>query len=193
MIITLHTFKPAGLSKCAGIAILVIFSLFIIVAIAIPSKSAFSQDNKVQDDKAAIAEPEKAVGRYIGDYMLVNQAGKSFRLKEFFTGKPLVMSFIYTSCGHICPTITMNLKKAIKEAGMDFGAKFNAITIGFDVENDTPKRMKEYGSNFTDDFKGWIFAAGKKDTIDRLAKDVGFYYKKADGGFDHLNLVNLEF
>lgn len=143
-----------------------------------------------QDDVVAVKEAEKAIGRQIKDYILIDQDGNHFKLKEML-GKPLVISFIYTSCGHICPTITMNLKKAIMEAGKDFGVKFNAITVGFDVENDTPQRMKEYGSNFTDDFKNWKFATSDKETIDRLAKDIGFYYRKIDGGFDHLNLVTI--
>lgn len=143
-----------------------------------------------QDENAAIRESEKAIGRRIGDYTLIDQDGKNFRLKEM-PGKPLVISFIYTSCGHICPTITMNLRKAIKEAGKDFGEKFNAITIGFDVEHDTSQRMKEYGGNFTDDFKNWRFATSDRETIERLAKDIGFYYKKTDEGFDHLNLVTI--
>lgn len=150
------------------------------------SSEAFSY----QDERQALTKADKAVGGYIGDYTLIDQNGKAFKLKEF-AGKPLIISFIYTSCSHICPTITMNLKKAIKESGNDFGAKFNAITIGFDVKNDTPKKMKEYGSNFTNDFKHWRFATTNKETIDKLANGIGFYYRKADGGFDHLNLVTV--
>lgn len=131
-----------------------------------------------------------AVGRYIGDYALIDQDGKSFRLREF-VGKPFVISLIYTNCGHICPTMTMNLKNAIKDADKDFGVKFNAITIGFDVENDTPQRMKEYGSNFTNDFKNWRFVASDRDTIEKITKDLGFYYKKTNRGFDHLKVVTI--
>lgn len=144
-----------------------------------------------QEEQGAFNLSNNAIGREIGNYTLTDQDGKRFNLKEFAAGKPFIISLIYTSCGHICPAITMNLGNAIKEAGRDFGVKFNAITMGFDGENDTPQRMKEYGGNFTDNFKSWKFVAADKDTIDKLTKDLGFYYRKADGGFDHLNVVTI--
>lgn len=153
------------------------------------SLSHASLSDKEQQEALAVAD--NAVGKEIGNYTLIDQDGKRFELKEFAGGKPLVISLIYTSCGHICPTITMNLGNAVKEAGKDFGSKFNAITIGFDAESDTPRRMKEYGGNFTDNFKNWKFATADKDTIDKLTKDLGFYYKKIDNGFDHLNVVTI--
>ena len=163
--------------------------MFSCLVLALFSQSHASLSS--QEEQAAFNLSNNAIGKEIGDYMLTDQNGKSFKLKEFAGGKPIVISLIYTSCGHICPTITTNLKNAVKEAGKDFGVKFNAITIGFDIENDTYKRMKEYGRNFTESFKSWRFAAADKDTIDKLAKDLGFSYKKTTGGFDHLNIVTI--
>ena len=163
--------------------------LFCLLLTAYCSQSHASLSS--QEEQVAFNLSNSAIGKEIGDYTLIDQDGKSFKLKEFAGGKPIVISLIYTSCGHICPTITTNLKNAVKEAGKDFGVKFNAITIGFDIENDTYKRVKEYGRNFTESFKSWKFAVADKDTIDKLAKDLGFYYKKTTGGFDHLNIVTI--
>lgn len=167
----------------------VFFSFALILTLALTSSSHASLSS--QEEQAAFNLSNNAIGKAIGDYSLIDQDGKRFKLKEFASGKPFVISLIYTSCGHICPAITMNLKNAVKEAGKDFGAKFNAITIGFDVENDTSQRMKEYGGNFTDNFKHWKFAVADKETIEKLTKALGFYYKKTDGGFDHLNVVTI--
>lgn len=166
-----------------NIATLTVFFICILILFS-------SEALSYQGEKESLKMADRAVGRHIGEHTLIDQGGNNFSLKEFI-GKPLVISFIYTSCGHICPTITMNLKNAVREAGKDFGVKFNAITIGFDVENDTPQRMRQYGSNFTNDFKNWRFATANKEAIDRLANDIGFYYRKVDGGFDHLNLVTV--
>ena len=167
------------------IFIIVVFNL----SVFSPAAASLSPQEILNQQDALIAA-NKAIGEDIGNHTLIDQDGNSFNIKEFI-GKPFVISLIYTSCGHICPTITMNLGNAVKEAGKNFGSKFNVITIGFDIENDTPKRMKEYGRNFTDDFKNWRFATADKDTIEKLARGLGFYYKKTQGGFDHLNVVTV--
>lgn len=169
-----------------------IFRIVLIISCLV--LALFSQSHaslSSQEEQEAFNLSNNAVGREIGDYTLIDQDGESFKLKEFAGGRPIVISLIYTSCGHICPTITMSLKNAIKAAGKDLTTKINAITMGFDVENDTPKRMKEYGSNFTDNFKNWKFATADKDSIEKMAKDLGFYYEKIQGGFDHLNVVTI--
>ncbi|MDP2688745.1 MAG: SCO family protein, partial [Deltaproteobacteria bacterium] len=108
----------------------------------------------------------------------------------FNDGKPLVVSFIYTSCPVVCPAITAEFKKAVDEARSKFGDRFSVLSIGFDAENDTPEKLREYGSRFTDDFKRFRFAGGDRETIERMARSFGFFYrKKADGSFDHIDMV----
>lgn len=138
----------------------------------------------------ALLFANNAIGNDIGNYTLIDQNGKRFKLRELI-GKPFIVNFIYTGCGHICPTLTMSVGKAIKDSGKDFGTKYQAITIGFDFENDTPQRMNEYGRSFTNDFKNWRFATSDRDTISRMAEDFGFFYKKIRGGYDHLNAVTI--
>ncbi len=162
---------------------LIFFLLFL------PS-GAFSSLQEVTAKQDAFKLANIAIGKKIGDYKLIDQDGKSFSLKKF-SGKPIIINFIYTSCGHICPTITMSLGKAIKEAGKDFGTTFNAVTIGFDIDNDTPHRMNEYGRSFTDDFRNWKFVTADKETMRKITDDFGFFYKKIPGGFDHLNAVTI--
>ncbi len=141
-------------------------------------------------EDAAINQTTNAIGREIGNYTLTDQDGKKFSIREF-QGKPYVLSLIYTTCGHECPTIIMHLQEAFKMAGGDFGAKFNALTIGFNPEKDTPEQLKKYGEGFTNDFSKWRFAAADKKTIEGLARDLGFYYNKVDEGFDHINMVTI--
>ncbi|OGP30553.1 MAG: hypothetical protein A2067_06740 [Deltaproteobacteria bacterium GWB2_42_7] len=164
--------------------------LFVVISLAFFYSNSLASVSE-QEASKALKLSNDAIGKEVGDYTLIDQDGKNFSLREFAVGKPLVISFIYTSCGHICPTITANLGNAIQEADKDFGDKFSVITIGFDVENDTPQRMKEYGANFTADVKNWRFVTADRETIERLTNNLGFYYKKIEGGFDHLNFLTI--
>lgn len=165
-----------------------LFFVSILLLFSFANISLSSQGSMNQQE--ALLHANNAIGNDIGNYTLIDHNGKRFNLRELI-GKPFIVNFIYTSCGNICPTLTMNVGKAIKDSGNDFGVKFQAITIGFDVENDTPQRMNEYGRSFTNDFKNWRFATSDKDTIRRMAEDFGFFYKKIRGGYNHLNAVTI--
>ena len=132
-----------------------------------------------------------AVGGRIGDYLLIDQDGKTFHLRELLK-RPLVVSFIYTQCSHTCSYITASLANAFKEAGETFGEVFTALTIGFDVQNDTVEAMRAYGESFTDDFTRWRFATAPEDVIKAITEEMGFWYRKrADGTFEHLNMITI--
>jgi len=139
---------------------------------------------------SAAKEAEAAVGARMGEYTLIDQDGAAFNLKEL-KGRPFALAFFYTGCGETCPLILTSLKAALAKASPDFGEKFTALAVGIDVGNDTPARLKSAGSKVTGDFKKWRFATGDKATIERLAKETGFYYKKTGAGFDHINLVTI--
>ncbi len=164
----------------------VIFMLSALI-VAINTTPCLALSSQETDNAIKIADG--AVGKYVGDYTLIDQDGKSFSLREL-AGKPFLISFIYTKCSLICPTITTQLKAAFTEAGGSFGSKFQALTISFDTVNDTSASIKLYGSSFTDNFKKWRFAVASKQTIEALAKDVGFYYL-TEGKLDHMNLVTV--
>ena len=155
------------------------------ISFSVPSPSYFAE----WDVKDTFGRAEGAIGNRIGDYTLTDQDGNGFQLKGLLD-KPLVISFIYATCDYACPLITTHLRDAVREAGGDFGEKFRIITISF-APDDTPDRMRSFGSNFIDGFENWKFATGDEETISMLARDVGLSYTKADKGFQHLNFFTV--
>ncbi|MBI5810095.1 MAG: SCO family protein [Deltaproteobacteria bacterium] len=134
---------------------------------------------------------EAAIGKGLSGHILVDRHGKSFNLSGLF-GKPLVVSYVYTSCGHVCPTMMANLKAAFEKAGKAFGGGFTSLTIGFDVKNDTPKALDAYASHFAEGLEAWRFATAGQKTMDALTKELGFYFREAPGkAFDHINMVTV--
>ncbi len=143
------------------------------------------------DASDPIATANAAIGRNIPDYTLIDQDNKGFSLKAL-KGRPVVISYIYTSCPHVCSNITGRLKQAFAIAKLKSGRDFTALSIGFDPEHDTPEVLKSFGSRFTNDFKAWRFATADQKTIQAVTKELGFYYEKLpDGDFDHINLTTV--
>ena len=143
------------------------------------------------DEKAALALSQAAMGQTVGDYDFLDGSGKQITL-ESMRGKPLLISLIYTSCYHICPTITSNLAKNVDIAREALGDdSFSVLTIGFDTPNDTPDRMRLFAKQRNIDIDDWHFVSVSAATMKDLANDVGFSYFSTAKGFDHMIQATL--
>lgn len=138
------------------------------------------------DRTQALAISQGALGRHLGDHELLASDGRPVALGQF-AGKPLVISMIFTSCAHICPATTQNLREGVAEARRNFGRdSFSVVTIGFDAPRDTMEAMREFARRQGIDEPNWYFLAADQPTIDAIAQDLGFIYFPSGGGFDHL-------
>lgn len=138
------------------------------------------------DRKDALAVSQDALGNQVDDLRLERTDGSSVQLSDY-RGKPLVVSFIFTSCFHICPTTTKHLDSVVKKAKDALGEdSFNVVTIGFDVMNDSPPRMKQFKKDQRVNHDNWHFLSGDKETIETLTEQMGFIYYRSPNGFDHL-------
>lgn len=141
--------------------------------------------------RKSVETARAAEGKLITDYELTDQDGKKFKLSDY-KGKPLLVSFIYTTCPDICNSLVATLVPAIEEIKKGLGDNFNALVVGFDAEYDTPEMMKEFGLHHETDFGAVRFGSGDEETIVRMVNDFGFYYKELeDGGFKHIGLVSV--
>jgi len=146
---------------------------------AAPGVAEFSREE-------ALAFSQAAIGETLAGVALVAPDGQQVAVEDF-RGKPLVISMIFTSCHHICPSTTQYLQEVVKKArGALDEDSFQVVTVGFDVANDNPERMAQFGrSNGVND-PGWQFLAGDELAIDSLVSQLGFIYLPSSRGFDHL-------
>jgi protein SCO1/2 len=143
------------------------------------------------DRDDALKLSQAAIGRALDSHVLRDVDGQSFDL-DSLRGKPLVVSMIYTSCHHVCPTITKNLATAVDIAREALGEDaFDVITVGFDWAVDTPDRMRLYAAERRIDVDGWHFLAGDAESIDALSEDLGFQFFPSPKGFDHLTQTTI--
>ena len=143
------------------------------------------------DESVALELSQAAIGRHVGDYTFLDGRGQEIALSTL-RGKPVVISLIYTSCYHICPTVTTNLAKVVKIARAALGDdSFSVLTIGFDTPVDTPDKMRQFAKKRGIDINNWHFVSADADKMQRLASDVGFSYFSTPKGFDHMIQATL--
>ena len=159
---------------------------FLCLFIAGMANAAAPESGANYDEKEALALSQAAIGRGVGDYTFLDGNGKQVTL-ESLRGKPVVISLIYTSCYHVCPTVTTNLAKVVNIAQHALGDdSFSVLTIGFDTQVDTPDRMRVFAAQRNLDISNWHFVSADAETMQQLTNDVGFSYFSSPKGFDHM-------
>lgn len=179
-------------SKIARVLLITVLSSALFVTL-LPVTSRSSQPDPFGPEPkplTPLTPPEEFIGATLGDHGFTDQDGNSFTLKEL-SGKPFIISFIYTECQHTCPLITSRLVSALEKAPKELAGGFHVLTIGIDTENDTPSSMRQYGLRFTEDFEQWRFLSADAPTIERITGELGFFYEKTEYGFAHANMVTV--
>ena len=79
---------------------------------------------------------------------LVREDGKTVSLiDELNDGRPVILTFIYTTCTSICPMISQTLSELQSGLGSDRD-KVHMVSISIDPEQDTPARLREYAKKY---------------------------------------------
>ncbi|WP_287464151.1 SCO family protein [Accumulibacter sp.] len=143
------------------------------------------------DEKAAFAVSQAAIGKEVGDFVLLDRQGRPVELSRY-RGKPLVVTFIYTACFQVCPTITRNLQKAVDTTVSVMGAdRFNVISIGFNQPFDSPAALADFSRQYGIRLPNWEFLSPAPAVVGDLTANFGFSYVATPAGFDHINQVTL--
>jgi protein SCO1/2 len=84
----------------------------------------------------------------VPDVELVRDDGKTVRLtKELEDGRPVVLSFIFTSCTTVCPVISATLAQLQRKLG-PARSQVHLVSISIDPELDSAERLRKYASKF---------------------------------------------
>lgn len=100
----------------------------------------------------------------VPDFSLVDQDGNTFHSTDL-KGKPYVISFFFTSCQTICPTIMGSMQKLqahLTEQKLDV----HLVSITVDPVTDTPERLKETGTRYQVDSTRWHLLTGTEAAVE---------------------------
>lgn len=101
------------------------------------------------------------------DGAIIDSAGKGLNLRELTHGRITVLSFIYTRCAapKACPYATGVLYDLHALSAQDNGLAKNMrlVSLSFDPDYDTPKRLATYSEGMRDEKSGceWQFVTSK--------------------------------
>ena len=125
---------------------------------------------------AAAATPlsQRGGAAYFTNAELRAHDGRTVRFyDDLVKGKIVLINFMYTACGDICPGMTQNLADVQKLLGDRVGRDIFMYSFTLQPEQDTPERLKAYADIF-DVKPGWLFLTGVPADIELLRRRLGF-------------------
>ena len=111
-----------------------------------------------------------------------DDTGATVKLGDYFGRKPLILNLVYYNCTMLCGEALAGLASAMRLVKFDVGNQFDVITVSFDPR-ETPEmaaaKKKDYVGRYgrPNAAAGWHFLTGQPDSINALAKAVGFQYQ----------------
>jgi protein SCO1/2 len=134
-----------------------------VAPLALPSRS-----------EAARPLSQRGGAAYFTNAELRTHDGRTMRFyDDLVRGKIVLINFMYTDCGDICPGMTQNLADLQKLLGDRVGRDIFMYSISMQPEQDTPERLKAYAETF-DVKPGWLFLTGAPADVDLLRRRLGF-------------------
>jgi len=105
---------------------------------------------------------------------LEDSKGRTYPFSEF-KGKYVFITFLYTSCGTVCPQLEANMAQVYKKIPKKFiGEDIVFLSISFDPARDDPATLEKYRKAFHSDGETWRMARiTDKAELDSLLKSFG--------------------
>lgn len=124
----------------------------------------------------------------------VDENGKNVVLKNYFNGKlPVVLLLVYYECPHLCTFVLNEFLNTLNQSDYEPGKHFQVVTVSID-EREGSELAKQKKESYLATYKkrgpgddSWHFLTGTKESIDKIASEVGFGFKydKRQDDFAH--------
>ena len=114
-------------------------------------------------------------GKRAADFTLLTQDAKPFTLSKDGAGRPLLVTFIFTSCPGACPFVVEECLEASRKAGKGRPARERplVLAVSFDPEADTPAKLKQHMRESHLSAREVVFLTGGKAVVEKVVQDWG--------------------
>lgn len=107
------------------------------------------------------------------DFTLTDQTGAAVSLSDF-RGKPVALSFIFTTCPDICPLIASQMRAAYDLLPDDRRDKVVFLGVTVDPDRDTPEALQAFAARFElDAVPGWHGLSGARPELEAVWRSYG--------------------
>ena len=124
--------------------------------------------------------------RTLGDCSLIDETGRTVTRADF-TGKILIVSFLFTSCSLTCPEVSKRMAEIQRLTAGEADVRLVSLTV--DPRSDTPPVLAKWGARFGADTNRWFLLTGTKAVLHGLiarsflAQDNGDPFNSMPGNF----------
>ncbi|MGH9764780.1 MAG: SCO family protein, partial [Blastocatellia bacterium] len=115
------------------------------------------------------------------DLTFRDEHGQPVQLRQYFTGKPVILTLVYYDCPMLCTQILNGLTRSINVLSYDVGRDFDIITVSFNPKETSTlaaakKEMYLKSYRRPEAVDGWHFLTGDEQNIKALTEAAGFKY-----------------
>jgi len=117
----------------------------------------------------------------------IQDSNAEFSSLSDYKGKYMIATFVYTSCGDVCPVVEMNLKEIYSSLPNHLlEDKIQLLSISFDPKRDTPGHLEHYRELFQADGDAWkMVRIPNQQELDALLEQTGVIVIPTEQGFEH--------
>ena len=156
----MSTYEVTHRARCRTVLAV---GLALAAALAAPAPVAHAADS-VRDEARPLVVP---------DLPVLDQDGRALHFqRDLVKDRVVVVNFIFTTCGTICPALGAIFGKLQDELGEQLGRDVHLISVSIDPVTDTPERLKAWAAKFGAR-PGWTLVTGAKADLDQLARTLG--------------------
>lgn len=118
-------------------------------------------------------------------FQLVDQFDRDVQFPDEYSGKVMLVGYVYTHCPDICPIITYNMRDVQRE--LSGNEDFMLVSVSFDPDRDTPEILNQYANNYRLDQDNWRLLTGAKPNVDNLLEKLEIRTVKTPTRFEENN------
>jgi protein SCO1/2 len=115
------------------------------------------------------------------DLLFRDESGRTVRLGDYFTTKPVVLVPAYFRCPQLCTQVLNGLVDGLRGVSLG-GRDFEVVVFSFDAR-ETPELAAAKKANYLEKYGrpgadvSWHFLTGGQASIDRLTNAIGYHVR----------------